>query len=65
VDAGSVWPSADGKVELIDLASGSTIHTTTGNKNPYVGVDRVHGRVLVPQAKTLHILSLNAQTSSR
>lgn len=55
-----VWPTQDGTVELIDLASGTSLHTTSGNPKPRIGVDRVLGRVLVPQGKTIRILTVNA-----
>jgi outer membrane protein assembly factor BamB len=55
-----VWPTQDGTVELIDLPSGTSLHTTTGNPKPRIGVDRLRGRVLVPQGKTIRILTVTA-----
>jgi len=53
-----VWPTQDGKVELIDLATGTSLHSTTGNKKPYIGIDVDNGRVLVPQGKTIKLLAV-------
>jgi hypothetical protein len=53
-----VWPTQDGTVELIDLATGHSLHTAMGNAKPDVGVDAIAGHVLVPQGKTMRILTV-------
>ena len=53
-----VWPMQNGKVELIALATGASLQTIAGNSKPVIGVDNVGGHVLVPQGKTLHIITV-------
>jgi outer membrane protein assembly factor BamB len=53
-----VWVTRNGTVELIDLASGTSLHTTKGNQKPRIGLDPAGGRVLVPEGKTLKVLTV-------
>ena len=55
-----VWPTQDGKVEFIALTSGASLYTATGDDKPHIGVDTAAGRVLVPQGKTLKILTIGS-----
>lgn len=54
-----VWPMKNGKVELIGLRSGSTLHTATGNTKPRAGIDYAGGHVLVPSGKSIKILTVS------
>ncbi len=52
-----VWPQVGGKVELINIASGQTVGTITGNRRPAVGVDDA-GHLLVPEGRQLHVVTI-------
>ena len=54
-----VWPMKNGKVELIGLRTGASLHTATGNSKPRAGVDYAGGHVLVPSGKSLKILTVS------
>ncbi len=60
-----LWITKDGTVELIDLASGARLHTVKGNPKGRIGLDPDAGRVLVPEGKTLKVLTIKPVSATQ